>query len=143
MSNPNTKLIIKSKVWKNDTADLIDYLNVETKNYKIKVGNSGVLRKKDKKIIFELGENLQKTEYDLVKVQKNENGRYLINCGTWSKNLLELSEQTGAFMVYRGLTLKDLNKAPECRFYKLSQGDIFKISKVYLKVLEIHLKKEK
>jgi len=58
MSNPNTKLIIKSKVWKNDTADLIDYLNVETKNYKIKVGNSGVLRKKDKKIIFELGENL-------------------------------------------------------------------------------------
>ena len=73
MSNPNIKLIIKSKVWKNDTADLIDYLNVETKNYKIKVGNSGVLRKKDKKIIFELGENLKKTEYDLVKVQKNEN----------------------------------------------------------------------
>ena len=58
MSNPNTKLIIKSKVWKNDTADLIDYLNVETKNCRIKVGNSGVLRKKDKKIIFELGENL-------------------------------------------------------------------------------------
>jgi len=56
---------------------------------------------------------------------------------------LELSEQTGAFMVYRGLTLKDLNKDPECRFYKLSQGDIFKIGKVYLKVLEIHLKKEK
>ena len=143
MSNQDTKLIIKSKVWKNDTADLIDYLNVETKNYKIKVGNSGVLRKKDKKIIFELGENLQKTEYDLVKVQKNENGRYLINCGTWSKNLLELSEQIGAFMVYRGLTLKDLNKDPESRFYKLSQGDIFKIGKVYLKVLEIHLKKEK
>ena len=46
-------------------------------------------------------------------------------------------------MVYRGLTLKDLNKDPECRFYKLSQGDIFKIGKVYLKVLEIHLKKEK
>ena len=144
MSNPNTKLIIKSKIWKNDSADLIDYLNVETKNFKIKVSNSGVLRKQDKKIYFESGENLDKTEFDLVRVQKNEStGRYLINCGAWSKNLLELSEQTGAYMVYRGLTLKDLNKDPETRFYKLNQGDIFKIGKVYLKVLEIHLKKEK
>ena len=143
MSNPNTKLIIKSKVWENDNADLIDYLNIYTKNYKIKVGKSGVLRKQDKKIFFELGENLAKTEFDLVKIKKNENtGRYLINCGTWSKNLTELAEQSGAFMVYRGLTLKDLNKDPESRFYKLSQGDIFKVGKVYLKVLEIHLKKE-
>ena len=144
MSNPNTKLIIKSKVWKNDISDLIDYLNVETKNYKMKVSNSGVLRKQDKKIYFVLGENLEKTEYDLVRVIKNENtGRYLINCGTWSKNLLELSEQTGAYMVYKGLSLKDLSKDPECRFYKLSQGDIFKIGKVYIKVHEIHLKKKK
>ena len=123
MSNPNTKLIIKSKIWKNDSADLIDYLNVETKNFKFKVSNSGVLRKQDKKIYFESGENLDKTEFDLVRVQKNEStGRYLINCGAWSKNLLELSEQTGAYMVYRGLTLKDLNKDPETRFYKLNQG---------------------
>ena len=143
MSNPNTKLIIKSKVWENDNADLIDYLNMDTKNYKIKVGKSGVLRKQDKKIVFELGENLTKTEFDLVKIKKDENtGRYLINCGTWSKNLSELAEQSGAFMVYRGLSLKDLNKDPESRFYKLSQGDIFKVGKVYLKVLEIHLKKE-
>ena len=143
MSISKAELIIKAKISKNETIELIDYLNMNTKNYMIKINNSGVLRQQDLNISFKYGENLLKTENDLVKIIKNENtGRYIINAGIWPKNLSELVEQKGAFMVYRGLTLKDLNENIESRFYKLSQGDIFKIGRMYLKVLEIHLNKD-
>ena len=143
MSISKAELIIKVKLSKNETIELIDYLNMDTKNYLIKINNSGVLRQQDLNVSFKYGENILKTENDLVKIIKNENtGRYIINAGIWQKNLSELVEQKGAFMVYRGLTLKDLNENIESRFYKLSQGDIFKIGRMYLKVLEIHLNKD-
>jgi hypothetical protein len=46
-------------------------------------------------------------------------------------------------MVYKGLTLNNLNKIKKMRLYKLSQGDIIKLGRIYLKVLEIHLNKDK
>ena len=142
MSNPNTELIIKSRVWKKDNVELIDYLNSETINFIRKINTSGVLRKINKDVEFESGENIAKTEFDLVKIIKNNNGRYLIDCGIWPKDLSELVDKQGIFLVYRGLTIKDLNKIKKDRYYKLSQGDIIKIGRMYLKVLEIHLNKE-
>ena len=141
MSNPDAELIIKSRVWKKDNVELIDYLNSDTINYLMRVNTSGVLRKINKDVEFEPGENIEKTEFDLVKIKKSNIGRYIINCGTWPKNLSELVDKQGIFLVYRGLTIKDLNKIKKDRYYKLSQGDIIKIGRMYLKVLEIHLKK--
>ena len=142
MSNPKAELIIKSKVWKKDNVELIDYLNSDTINYTRKINTSGVLRKINKDVEFEPGENIAKTEFDLVKIVKNNTGRYLIDCGIWPKNLSELVDKQGVFLVYRGLTIKDLNKIKKDRYYKLSQGDIIKIGRMYLKVIEIHLNKE-
>jgi hypothetical protein len=143
MSNPDANLLIKTKVWKKDNVELIDYLNMDTINTFFRVNGSGVLRKQNKTVSFHPGDNLEKTDMDLVKIQKNNNtGRYSISCGTWSKNLEEVVDQQGIFMVYRGLTLKDLNKVKTFRYYKLSQGDIIKLGRIYLKVLEIHVKKE-
>ena len=146
MSNPDAELLIKTKVSKKDNVELIDYLSIDKINSfhtYFRVNNSGVLRKQNKTIFFQPGINLPKTEMDLVKIQRNNNsGRYLINCGTWSKNLEELVDQQGVFMVFRGLTLKDLNRVRTNRIYKLSQGDIIKLGRMYLKVLEINIKKE-
>ena len=142
MSNPDAELLIKSKVWKKDNVELIDYLNRDTINSFYRVNSSGVIRKVNKIVSFHQGDNLPKTENDLIKIQRNNTGRYLVNCGTWSKNLEELVDQQGIFLVYRGLTLKDLNRVKTFRYYKLSQGDIIKLGRIYLKVLDIHLKKE-
>ena len=146
MSNLDAELLIKTKVSKKDNVELIDYLSIDKINSfhtYFRVNNSGVLRKQNKTIFFQQGINLPKTEMDLVKIQRNNNsGRYLINCGTWSKNLEELVDQQGVFMVFRGLTLKDLNRVRTNRIYKLSQGDIIKLGRMYLKVLEINIKKE-
>jgi len=143
MSNPDANLLIKTKVWKKDNVELVDYLNMDTINSFFRINSSGVLRKLNKAVTFHSGDNLEKTEADLIKIQKNNNtGRYSIDCGTWSKNLEEVVDQQGIFMVYRGLTLKDLNKVKTFRYYKLSQGDIIKLGRIYLKVLEINVKKE-
>ena len=143
MSNPDANLLIKTKVWKKDNVELIDYLNRDTINTFFRVNGSGVLRKQNKTVSFHPGDNLEKTDMDLVKIQKNNNTwRYSISCGTWSKNLEEVVDQQGIFMVYRGLTLKDLNKVKTFRYYKLSQGDIIKLGRIYLKVLEIHVNKK-
>ena len=143
MSNSGAILKIKSRVWKKDNVELIDYLNHDTLINYISVTSSGVLRKSsDKKVTFLQGDNFAKTEMDLVKIHKNNNsGRYLINCGTWPKELSKLVDQQGIFLVYRGLTLKDLNRVKTYRYYKLSQGDIIKLGRIYFKVLEINLKK--
>ena len=146
MSNPDIELLIKTKISKKDNVELIDYLSIDkvnSFNTYFRVNNSGVLRKQNKTVFFQPGNNLQKSEMDLVKIQKNNNsGRYLINCGTWAKKLEDLVEQQGVFLVYRGLTIKDLNRDSHFRYYKLSQGDIIKLGRIYLKVLEINLKKK-
>ena len=142
MSNKiNSQLIIKTKIWEKETFELIDYLNDETINSKFEINSPGVLCRNEKKISFIQGENLSPTESNLLKIEKNsENGKYIINCGNWSKDLSKLIEEQGAFLVYRGFSLQELNKNYNYRYYKLSQGDIFKIGRVYFKVLDIHLK---
>ena len=141
--NINSELIIKSKVWKKDTFELIDYLSDETIKTKIKINSSGVLSKNDKIISFTQGEDIPKSPFNLLTIKKiYSTGKFIINCGDWSKDLYKLIEQQGAFLVYRGLTIKELNKNVTYRYYKLSQGDIFKIGRIYFKVLDIHLNKD-
>ena len=45
-------------------------------------------------------------------------------------------------MVFRGISFKELNNNLSSRYYKLSQGDIIKIGRIFFKVLDIHTKKE-
>ena len=137
----NSELLITTKVWKKETFELVDYLSDDLIKSRIKVNSSGILSRKDKDISFTQGENLHASPSDLLTIKKdNSLGKYIINCGNWSKDLRKLTEQKGAFLVYRGLSLKEINKNFSYRYYKLSQGDIFKIGRVYFKVLDIHLK---
>jgi hypothetical protein len=137
----NSELLITTKVWKKETFELVDYLSDDLIKSRIKVNSSGVLSRKDKDISFTQGENLHASPSDLLTIKKdNSLGKYIINCGNWSKDLRKLTEQKGAYLVYRGLSLKEINKNFSYRYYKLSQGDIFKIGRVYFKVLDIHLK---
>ena len=139
----NSELLITTKIWKRENFELIDYLSDDFIKTKIKINSSGVLSRKDKDISFTQGENLQTSPSDLLTIKKdNSLGKYIINCGNWSKDLRKLTDQKGAYFIYRGLSLKEINKNFSYRYYKLSQGDIFKIGRVYFKVLDIHLKED-
>ena len=139
----NSELKITCTIWEKETFELIDYYSNETIKTKFKVNSSGVLSRLDKHITFTSGDDLAKTSADLITVKKNnENGKFIVDCGVWSKDLAKLTDEQGAFMVYRGISFKELNSNISTRYYKLSQGDIIKIGRIYFKVLDIHLKKD-
>ena len=143
MKKMNSELNIKCTIWEKETFELIDYYNNNTIKTKMKVNSSGILSRTNKQITFTPGENLEATPSDLISIQKNEkDGRFIIDCGKWSKELDKLVEEQGAFIVYRGLSFKELNNNISNRYYKLSQGDIIKIGRIYFKILDIHTKRD-
>jgi len=143
MSKSNTQLLIKTKVWQKENIELIDYLNTDTIVSQYQTYNSGVIRRDNQLVTFHPGENLPKTDKDLIQITKNNTtGKYIINCGTWSKNLEKLVDEVGVFMIYKGSIIQDLHDMRGKHTYKLSQGDIIKLGRIYLKVLDIHIKKE-
>ena len=136
----NTNLLIKSKIWEKETYELVDYDNPDTIKTKIKVDCSGSLSRVNNQTMFSKTEKFEKNPFELLRVKRNpDNGKFYINCGNWSKNLSELVEQTGAFIVYKSHFFKEIKNVKE-QFYKLSQGDILKLGRIYLKILEIKLK---
>ena len=139
----NSELMIKCTIWEKETFELIDYYNNQTIQTKFKINSSGVLSRTNKQISFTPGENLEKSAYDLISIKKDQiNGKYIIDSGIWSKELEKLVDEQGAFIVFRGLSFKDINNNISSRYYKLSQGDIIKIGRIYFKVLDIHTKRE-
>ena len=138
----NSELYIKCTIWEKETFELIDYYNNNTINTRMKVNTPGVISRTNKQITFNPGENLEKTPSDLITIKKNHSdGRFIIDCGNWSKELDKLIEEQGAFIVFRGLSFKEINNNISNRYYKLSQGDIIKIGRIYFKVLDIHTKR--
>ena len=137
----DSELNIKCTIWERETYELIDYYSKETIDTRIKINSSGVISRYNKQIAFTPGENIPESSSDLIRISKNEtDGKFIIDCGEWSKDLAQLIEEQGAFMVYRGISLKQLSNNLSNRYYKLSQGDIIKIGRIYFKVLDIHLK---
>ena len=140
----NSELSVSCTIWDKEVYELIDYYNTNMTKTKLTINSSGVLSRQEKEITFTPGEKLDKTEYDLLTIKKNEEtGRYSVDCGTWSKDLNKLIDEDGAYIVYRGLSLKEEDNSYSSRYYKLSQGDIFKIGRIYFKVLDIHASKNK
>ena len=137
----DSELNIKCTIWERETYELIDYYSKETIETRMKVNSSGVISRNNKQITFIPGENNPESSSDLIRIRKNaSDGRFIIDCGEWSKDLAQLVDEQGAFMVYRGISLKQLSNNLSNRYYKLSQGDIIKIGRIYFKILDIHLK---
>ena len=143
MTNLNAELIIKTKVWLKENIELIDYLNTETIDNLFQTKTSGVIRRENQDTSLYSGNNLPKTNNDLIKFERNPTtGKYIINCGSWSKNLEKLVDEPGIFMVYKGSVINDYHNIRNKYYYKLSQGDIIKLGRIYLKVLDICINKE-
>ena len=143
MTNSNAELLIKTKVWQRENIELIDYLNPETIVNRFQLNSSGVIRRENQEVSLYQGENIPKTDKDLLQFNKNiSTGKYIVNCGTWSKNLEKLVDENAVFMVYKGSIINDIHNIRGRHYYKLGQGDILKLGRMYLKVLDICLKKE-
>jgi hypothetical protein len=138
----NSQLIIKTKIWENEALNLINYSNSEAKIMKMKINTSGILSRNEKTIYFTKGENQLESPNDLLSIKQNtQKGKYIIKFRNYSKDLNELVEEPGAFLVYRGFYSRKFIDS-NCKYHKLHQGDIFKLGKIYFKVLDIYLNEE-
>ena len=143
-SPPISELSISCKIWDKEVYELVDYYNTNNKKTRLIINSSGALFREDKNVFFTPGENLERGESDLLIVNKDEEtGKYSVNCGTWAKDLNTLIDQDAAFIVYRGVSMKDNKNSYSSRYYKLNQGDILKIGRIYFKILDIHAFKNK
>ena len=138
----NSELFIKVKMWNNESLDLIDFHKYNYDESEIKIRNSGTLSSINKSLMFKEGKNKEKIEknpFELFSINHNEkNGFYYINCDIPPKELSKLSEKSGTYIVYKGNKYKNIDKILE-KYYKLSQGDIIKMGKIYLKIIDINM----
>lgn len=134
----SSELSISTKIWDKEIKDLVHYDNPEYDKTKIKVNFPGVLARVDKKVIFTKKKDEQKT-FNLLSISKNEvYGSYNVDCGNSSKDLSTLIDQGGSFIIFKGNFFKPVKSIRET-FYKLSQGDIIKIGKYYIKLLDMEI----
>ena len=133
-------LKLTTKTWDNDSHILIDYENQNITKKTFTINSSGFLSRINNKITFTKEKN---NSQKLLEVIKNEeNNKYKINCGNWSKDLFSLSNETGAaYMLYKTYFFKEEKKIRN-KFYKLSQGDILKLGRIYIKLLDMQLDEE-
>ena len=134
----DSELSITTKIWNKEIKGLVDYDNTNYNRSKAIINFPGILSRIDKKVIFTKNKDEQ-TPFKLLSVDKNEEyGFYTIDCGNWSKDISTLVEEGGAFILFKGEFFKN-SRTPKETYYKLAQGDIMKIGKYYMKLLDMEI----
>ena len=126
-------LILRSKIWPNESTQAINYKEKNFKKQKISIESSGIIFRQKNKVYFKKTE-----ESNLTSISKQQDNKFIINCGNWSKDITKLIDENAAYLLYKGLTIENLLKEKQ-KYYVLNQGDIIKLGKIYLKLLHINL----
>jgi hypothetical protein len=140
----SSSLLIKTKICSNDNFELLDYNSLDIIMNKNNIDKSGILLRSENKVYFnENSDNVKDNETELLKIIKDtQNDCYYINTEDYKKDSNEILEKKGTFLVYRNSYIdedKDEEKDNCKRFYKLSEGDIIKIGRVFIRILTINL----
>ena len=143
-------LIIKSKIWNNLSGQSINYKDKNFRQQKLSIDHSAIIyRSNDKIVSRQIDESnptsnsndntnfMNEKRDELLSILKQGDNKFVVNCGNWSKNISKLIDENAAFILYKGLTIENLLKEKQ-KYYVLSQGDIIKLGKVYLKLLHIN-----
>ena len=141
----NSSLLIKTKINSKENFELIDYDSTSIIINRLNVNQSGTLIRSKKDTYFVEGnEKFKKKEIQLLKVIKDsQNESYFINTGDYTNDLTKLIESDPCYIVYKNTFFEEERVKKEKIFYKLSEGDIIKIGRVFIKILSINLVKKK
>ena len=147
-------LLIKSKFYSQSIDIANDYSESNFVKQKKEINKSGTLYRKGDKLTYKLVGALNTTDnskdktdilplnnnelVNLINIEKKEGGNFEIDCGSWSKNLVELTDQNATYLLYKGFIIDNIFKDFH-QFHIVTQGDIIKVGKIYLKILQIQL----
>ncbi len=134
---------LKGKIWKKEMFDLIDYDNIDFILSNLTISESGMLYRINNQITFTNQINKILKSFELIQILKTEKD-YMIITEPSKCDLKNISKEKVAFFVYKGMSFKQFNSNTKTKYkwYKLNEGDIFKLGRVYIKVLKIKLEDE-
>jgi hypothetical protein len=134
---------LKGKIWKKEMFDLIDYDNIDFILSNLTISESGMLYRINNQITFTNQINKILKSFELIQILKTEKD-YMIITEHSKCDLKNISKEKVAFFVYKGMSFKQFNSNTKTKYkwYKLNEGDIFKLGRVYIKVLKIKLQDE-
>ena len=139
--NRTYDLIIKTKLNKEQRETGYSLMDIKQKGIEketFKINSSG-------NIFFSL-DNIRfcrttEAKDKLIIIEKDIYNRYYLNCKHYKKDFNLSLSKYGAFMVYRSEFFKK-DKNNNNKYYKLDKGDIIKLGKIYMKIIDIKLEKE-
>ena len=129
-------LEIKTKAWREQKisgSGLIDFEQELYKKDSFNIKSEGVLYFSKNKIKFSEDDGVNDK---ILEIKKDDYGKYYINCEFFKKNMDLNLNNNGAFMIYRYDFFRNEKNLKNQR-YTLDIGDIIKIGKIYMKILEI------
>ena len=139
----NSSLIIKTKICSKDNYELLDYDSSDIMINRLNINKSGILIRSEKDTFFvDNSENLEKKDIELFKIIKDvQKDCYFINTTENPNDLDKLLEQKCSYIVYKNPFFEEEKEKNDKRFYKLSEGDVLKLGKVFIRILRINLTK--
>ena len=136
-------LMIQTIIWNEQIKSgnhLIDYDQKGKTKEKFEISSSGYIFFSNNKIHF--CRTSEETNDKILIIEKNEkNKKYYIDCKQYLKSFSVNLEKYGAFMAYRSNFFKK-DKDKKNKFYRIDKGDIIKLGKLYIRIVEIKLDKE-
>ena len=139
MSNSShNDLMIQTIIWNEQIKSgnhLIDYDQKGKTKEKFEISSSGNIFFSNNKIHF--SRTSEETNNKILIIEKNEkNKKYYIDCKQYLKSFSVNLEKYGAFMAYRSNFFKK-DKDKKNKFYRIDKGDIIKLGKLYIRIIEI------
>ena len=135
-------LKLKGKIWKKEIFDLIDYDNIDIIISNMIISESGMLYRINNQLTFTNQINNKIIQsFELIKILKTEKD-YFILTEKSKCDLKLLPKEKVAYLVYKGMSFKEYNSNTKKKWYKLNEGDIFKLGRVYIKIIKIKLENE-
>ena len=140
----NSFLSVKTKICTKENFELIDYDSSNIIIKRLNINQSGTLiRSKRETFFINQEEKYKKNEIDLLKIIKDtQNDSYFINTGDYTYDMNNLIEQDPAYIAYKNRYFEEDRNNKDKILYKLTEGDIIKIGRVFLKILSINLGKK-
>ena len=135
-------LKLKGKIWKKEIFNLIDYDNIDIIISNMIISESGMLYRINNQLTFTNQINNKIIQsFELIKILKTEKD-YFILTEKSKCDLKLLPKEKVAYLVYKGMSFKEYNSNTKKKWYKLNEGDIFKLGRVYIKIIKIKLENE-
>ena len=136
MSSSPINLLLTTKMFEEDNYQLVDYQSQQYEKNTFEIKSSGIIYEQMNQIYFsEIDNNEELEPYELFTI-KLTNNEYFLNIKTITSDLLSLSHLNPLYFVLKG---NKLYKNKQNEKYKLNENDIFKIGKLYIKIIKIVL----